>query len=311
MTLPIYFDSKKSLNLFGLIEDFLFIKRLYTNNKLPKVLMLSGKKGSGKSTLINHLIFYIHDKENYDEKNYEYSSESKFYNQFINNINSNLIYLSGSNFKNSQIEDVRLLKEKIFQTSIDSNPRFIILDEVELFNNNSLNALLKTIEEPTKNNYFLLINNKTKPLIETVKTRCLEIKIILDEEKRSGIIDSLIKKYKINLVIDPKSSQLTPGNYIKFNYIFEENNIFIEKNFIDNLTILLGLYKKNKDTIFIDMTLFLADSYLNVLKNKKLLSHEKIIELKRFIFDSIHKYFLYNLNQKALLNNINNKIIDE
>jgi len=311
MTLPIYFDSKKSLNLFGLIEDFLFIKRLYTNNKLPKVLMLSGKKGSGKSTLINHLIFYIHDKENYDEKNYEYSSESKFYNQFINNINSNLIYLSGSNFKNSQIEDVRLLKEKIFQTSIDSNPRFIILDEVELFNNNSLNALLKTIEEPTKNNYFLLINNKTKPLIETVKSRCLEIKIILDEEKRSGIIDSLIKKYKINLVIDPKSSQLTPGNFIKFNYIFEENNIFIEKNFIDNLTILLGLYKKNKDTIFIDMTLFLADSYLNVLKNKKLLSHEKIIELKRFIFDSIHKYFLYNLNQKALLNNINNKIIDE
>jgi nucleoside-triphosphatase THEP1 len=311
MTLPIYFDSKKSLNLFGLIEDFLFIKRLYTNNKLPKVLMLSGKKGSGKSTLINHLIFYIHDKENYDEKNYEYSSESKFYNQFINNINSNLIYLSGSNFKNSQIEDVRLLKEKIFQTSIDSNPRFIILDEVELFNNNSLNALLKTIEEPTKNNYFLLINNKTKPLIETVKSRCLEIKIILDEEKRSGIIDSLIKKYKINLVIDPKSSQLTPGNFIKFNYIFEENNIFIEKNFIDNLTILLGLYKKNKDTIFIDMTLFLADNYLNVLKNKKLLSHEKIIELKRFIFDSIHKYFLYNLNQKALLNNINNKIIDE
>jgi DNA polymerase-3 subunit delta' len=311
MTLPIYFDSKKSLNLFGLIEDFLFLKRLYTNNKLPKVLMLSGKKGSGKSTLINHLIFYIHDKENYDEKNYEYSSESKFYNQFINNIYSNLIYLSGSNFKNSQIEDVRLLKEKIFQSSIDSNPRFIILDEVELFNNKSLNALLKTIEEPTKNNYFLLINNKTKPLIETVKSRCLEFKIILDEEKRSGIIDSLIKKYKINLVIDPKSSQLTPGNYIKFNYIFEENNIFIEKNFIDNLTILLGLYKKNKDTIFIDMTLFLADSYLNVLKNKNLLSHEKIIELKRFIFDSIHKYFLYNLNQKALLNNINNRIIDE
>ena len=59
------------------------------------------------------------------------------------------------------------------------------------------------------------------------------------------------------------------------------------------------------------MTLFLADSYLNVLKNKNLLSHEKIIELKRFIFDSIHKYFLYNLNQKALLNNINNRIIDE
>ena len=30
--------------------------------------MLSGKKGSGKSTLINHLMYYIFDKENYNEK---------------------------------------------------------------------------------------------------------------------------------------------------------------------------------------------------------------------------------------------------
>ena len=30
--------------------------------------MLSGQKGSGKSTLINHLLFYIFDKNNYDEK---------------------------------------------------------------------------------------------------------------------------------------------------------------------------------------------------------------------------------------------------
>ena len=31
-----------------------------------------------------------------------------------------------------------------------------------------LNALLKIIEEPSKNNYFILINNKSKPLIETL-----------------------------------------------------------------------------------------------------------------------------------------------
>ena len=40
------------------------------------------------------------------------------------------------------------------------------MDDVEVFNNNSLNALLKLIEEPNKNNYFLLINNETQPLIE-------------------------------------------------------------------------------------------------------------------------------------------------
>ena len=66
MTFPIYFNTKKTVNLFGLSENFNFIKNLYLANKLPKVLMLSGKKGSGKSTLVNHLMFYLFDKDNYN-----------------------------------------------------------------------------------------------------------------------------------------------------------------------------------------------------------------------------------------------------
>ena len=40
---------------------------------------------------------------------------------------------------------------------------------------------LKIIEEPTKNNYFIFINNKTKPILETIKSRSLELKIILNK----------------------------------------------------------------------------------------------------------------------------------
>ena len=48
--------------------------------------MLSGQKGLGKSTLINHLLFYIFDKNNYDVKNYNFDNKSSFYNQFLSNI---------------------------------------------------------------------------------------------------------------------------------------------------------------------------------------------------------------------------------
>ena len=34
--------------------------------------MLTGLKGSGKSTLINHFLFSIFDKENYDKKIFLY-----------------------------------------------------------------------------------------------------------------------------------------------------------------------------------------------------------------------------------------------
>jgi len=68
MILPSYFNSKKTLNLFSLKKKFDFLKDLYQQKKLPKVLMLSGKKGCGKSTLINHLMFSIFDKDNYDNE---------------------------------------------------------------------------------------------------------------------------------------------------------------------------------------------------------------------------------------------------
>ena len=308
MTLPIYFDSKITSNLYGLSESFQFLKTLYIKKKFPKVLMLSGKKGCGKSTLLNHLMFYIFDNNNYNETDNELNLKSFFHKQFIDNIFPNIIYLSGTDFKNTKIEDIRNLKKKIFQTSIMNKPRFIIFDDVELFNNNSLNALLKIIEEPSKNNFFLLINNKSKPLLETIKSRCLDIKIILKEQSRLDIIEALVKKFSIISVLNPKTSKLTPGQYIKFNYIYEDKKISLEDDFLKNLGTLLNLYKKDKDITFIDMIFFLTDNYFNMLRLENSVPNVKIIEYKIFVFENINKFFLYNLNQNALLNSINNKI---
>ena len=310
MTFPIYFNTKKTVNLFGVAENFNFIKNLYLENKLPKVLMLTGKKGSGKSTIINHLMYYIFDKDNYDEKNNIINNNSIFYKQFIDNIYSNIIYLSGNDFKNIKVDDIRDLKKNIYQTSISDKPRFIILDDIELFNTNSLNGLLKIIEEPTNNNHFLLINNKSKTLIETIKSRCLDFKVILSEHKRLDIINSLISKFNVNPIIDPETSQLTPGNFIKFNYICESNKIIPNANYLKNLTLLLNFYKKKRELLYVDMVLFLTDYYFSDLKNKSSLNNEKMIEYKTFIFENINKFFLYNLNQNTLLNAITNKIND-
>ena len=310
MTFPKYFDSKYSLNLYFLFENLEFLKNLYIKKKFPKVLMLSGKKGCGKATLISHLMYCIFDNDNYNEKTNQMNAKSRFYNQFLENIYTNIIYLSGADFKSIKVDDIRNLKSKIYQTSISNKPRFIIFDDIELFNNNSLNALLKIIEEPSKNNYFLLINNKSKPLIKTIESRCLNIKILLNEKKRLSIIESLITKFNISPIIDPVTSQLSPGNFVKFNYIFDENRISVDDNFLENLQVLLNLFKKNKDVIFIDIVLFLTENYFNKIKDEKLYNNDKIFEYKNFVFENINKFFLYNLNQNVLLNTISNKLND-
>ena len=68
MNYPTFFNAKNSLNLFNLKENFKFISELYLKKNLPKVLMFTGNKGSGKSTLVNHFLYSIFDIDNYDKE---------------------------------------------------------------------------------------------------------------------------------------------------------------------------------------------------------------------------------------------------
>jgi len=308
MNYPIYFDSKNSQSLFGHQENFNFISNLYFKKKLPKVLMFSGNKGSGKATLINHFLYSIFDVENYNVKKLKSSDNSFFLNQFRNNIFPNIIRVTSADFKSVKIDDIRNLKKKFLQSTFSDKERFIIFDDIELFNNNSLNALLKTIEEPSKKNYFCLINNKSKPLLETIKSRALEIKIILSEGKRLEIIEKLVHSFKLQLILDPETSQLSPGNFIKYNYICEEYGILPKNDFVENLTLLLNLYKKNKDILFINLAIFIADYYFKDIKNKNLFKNDKIFEIKNYVFDNLNNFIVFNINQNSLINAISKKL---
>ena len=307
MSYPNFFDSKNSLKLFGYRDNFNFLDSLYIKKNLPKVLLLTGDKGIGKSTLINHFLFTVYDKENYDKNNFTIIKKSNFYNQFINNTFPNIIYINGEDFKSIKIDEIRELKKKIQQSAILNKDRFIIFDDVELFNHNSLNALLKIIEEPS-NNFFILIDNKSKKLIDTIKSRSIEIKIILNENNRVEITNRLIDQFDINVLLSPISSKLSPGNFIKFNYICNEYKLNVLDELIENLSILLNLYKKNKDILFIRIAFFITDYYFKNLRDKQNFNQEKIFEIKKFIFASLNNFLLYNINQNTIINVINEKL---
>ena len=308
MNNPTFFDVKNSLRLFGLKQEFDFLTKLYNKKKLPKVLLLTSNKGSGKATLVNHFLISIFDKQNYDFNRNHISKNSDINNQLGNNIFSNIIYLCGSDFKSVKIEDLRNLKKKIFQSTILNKDRFIVFDDVELFNNNSLNALLKIVEEPNKNNYFILINNRSKPLLETIKSRSLEIKVILNEKKRLNIIEHLVKFFELNISFNPNLIKLTPGNFIKFDYLCRENDISINDKFIDNLSLLLNLYKKNKDIMFVNIAFFIADYYIKSLIDKKISNNDEIFEIKDFIYNNLDRYLSYNINLNSFINTVSSKL---
>ena len=306
-----YLNLPKQNALLGFDLHLKNLISLYDLKKFPKVLMLSGQKGLGKYTCINHFLNYVFDKAKYDFKNKIIDDKSEFNNQLKNNIFENIIYLNNDSTDKVKIDDVRNLKKKILKSTINAGPRFIIINDAELLNINSANGLLRLIEEPSDNNYFILIDNKTNQMIDTISSRCLKINIYFSNYERINIINNLISKFEVEPLIDFKTIYITPGLFLTYNSICLDNEITTDMNIMLKLNIFFTLYKKTKIKSYIEMSKFFIEHYFfNLLtKDKKsifIISHLKIEVLK-----TINDFVLYNLNLNSVLNSINTQISNE
>ena len=70
---------------------------------------------------------------------------------------------------------------------------FILSENIELLNINSVNILLKILEEPNDNIYFILINNNKK-ILPTLKSRCLNYKIHLTSSQSFDITNKILSE---------------------------------------------------------------------------------------------------------------------
>ena len=304
-------NPRYSTQLYGLDIEFDKLSNLLLNENLPNVIVLTGEKGIGKFTLINHLVISYFDKENYDFLNKRIINKNNFFEKLSRSQISNVIFLESNDFKNINVEQIRILKNKLQKKPFYNDKRFIILDDVETFNTNSINALLKLIEEPNKNDYFLLINNKTRPLVDTLKSRCLEFKIILNYNQRSKITNFLMDIHNQDVIIDEDKIMVSPGNFLRFNIFLNENSINIEDNILKTFKIILDLYKKNKNLFFKDLLLFYSEYYLKIKKDNKHLTKLKFIEDRNYLLNNINDFFQYNLNQATLLRSIENRFYND
>ena len=297
-------QSKKLISLDHYFDEMV---NLFDSNSFPKVLLLSGKKGIGKFTLIFHFLNYVYSKKNYNLTEKLIDTNSYFYNSILNKTCADVIFLQAEEGKNVKIDDVRNLKSVLSRSSLTDNPRFIIIDEVEFLNVNSANALLKTLEEPSKNNYFILINNQQAELIATISSRCLKNNIYLDLIQQKKIIDYIIDNKKINLLIDD-AENLTPGLLLTYNELYNKYKIDNNENIFTKLSKLLHGYKKDKNKALINLSVYLVEQFFSVLIKTNINKIDFLLNLKSIIIKNINDFIVYNLNINSVLNTIELKL---
>ena len=296
-------DINISQKLLGYKKELNSLIQLFVKKKFPKVLMLTGKRGIGKFTKIIHFLTYILDRKNYDLSKLTIKNEI-LQNQIILNLNQNAIIINSKNVNERKIDHIRIIKERILTSTMNNKPRFIIIDDVDLLNTNSLNALLKIIEEPNDFNFFILINNKSKLLLETIKSISIEFKLTLKENFQKDIIKSLIEKKEINVKIDYKNLDVTPGDFFFFNQICNKFDMDILGDINKNLDLLLERYRSTKSEIFINFSKFLIENYFYAQTQKDFNKAIYFSELRSNVLHEINNYQKYNLNHKIFIKNL-------
>ena len=301
--------SKSQTKLYGLDEELNELINLYNNSKLPNKILLSGEKGIGKCTLAYHLINYIlsNNEENpYNTNDLQINADNHSFKLIQNNSNPNF-NLIDVNFEKKSIEinQIRSLINNLNKSSFNLKPRFILIDNIEFLNVNSINALLKILEEPNENTYFILINNNKK-ILSTLLSRCLNFKISLSNEK-VNLVNKLLFGDDIKNLInsDILDYYHTPGKIYDILEFSKEKGINLRTiNLKEFLSLIIKeSYYKNDNKIKI-----ILYDYLELFLLKKV--SITYLEIFSYFLKKINNVKKFNLNEESLFLEIDSKLLN-
>jgi len=305
-------NPSTQINLFEHQEIFTQLYKLSTNNTLPNKILLSGEKGIGKSTLAYHFINFVlseNEEYPYDYENKKINSENKSYKLIQNksNPNFNLINVQEGK-KNIEISQIRELIINLNKSSFNKKKRFVLIDNIELLNLNSINALLKILEEPNENINFILINNN-KRLLPTLKSRCLNFKVFLTKDQSIRIVNQLLNDDIYTIINNSLFDYYTtPGKLFKLIKLSEEYNLDLT-NFDLNTTLKTiikdKIYKKDKSIIEIIYS-FIELYFRNNISSENI----SLIKSYHYFLKKINNTKIYNLDEETLFMEFEDKILN-
>ena len=308
--------SSNQKQLFSYKNTFLDIVNLYNQKKLPNKILFSGPKGIGKATFAYHLINYIFSKDeesNYDIDNFQINDSNKSFKLVLNQTHPNFHLIDLLDEKKIiEISQIRNMINYANKSAFNNKERIVLIDNAENLNLSSSNALLKIIEEPNENIFFILIFDNNRKIIETIKSRCLKFNLFLTFDECLDTTNKIIGNNIYQIVNkDLINHYSTVGDLVNLvNFSSSSKMSLLELNLKDFLINLIDekYYKKNiyiKKNIYKYVEYYLLKlMYLN--KSKK-----KINSLYRNFINKIYNLQKFNLDEESFFIEFNKIIFND
>ena len=305
-------DPSRQLDLFGHENQFTNLTDLYTNKKLPNKMLLSGVKGIGKSTLAYHIVNFIlscDEDFSYNVKNFKINPDNKSFKLIINKSNPNFILIDiNEDKKNIDINQIRHLILTLNKSSFNTKPRLVLIDNIELLNTNSINALLRILEEPNDNINFILINNNKK-ILPTLKSRCLNFKIQLTTSQSFDVTNKILNTNCMDLLNDELiNNYSTPGEILNLLDFANKSNVDLKeiklKEFIKKIII---EKKYKKDSSIKQLLYILIEIYF---RENISINNTKLINVQNYFLKKINNTKIFNLDDESLLMEFEDRVLN-
>ena len=308
------------------------------NNKLNHAYLFYGPTHLGKTTIAKNFLFKILcEKKNKCGKCIHCQQIEKNIHPNVYSINKE------ENKKNISVEQIRILQEKLIQSSFYNSYKIILINQAHFLSLEAANCLLKSLEEPNPKTIFILIAEHTKFLPKTIisRTQILKFLPVATEE----IIDYFKKQFNLKTEQAFELAKISinrPGLAITFyqnqnllneykkqiqefinlpqknlseKFQFIEKKISKKNEFLENVKILQNIFVQI-DLIFRDLILiknslntFIAHSFLKneLEKLATKYSENQLIQILKEIKKS-KEYLLINANPRLVFENLILKI---
>ena len=160
-------------DIYGHEKQIRILQSAILSNRVPHAYLFYGMQGIGKRTVAEMFAKVLHCKGKNGRADSCDHCPSCIKTDHKNHPDVITITADGQFIK---IKEIRYIQEQMKFAPFEGGKRIFIIVDAEKMNNVSANALLKTIEEPSRSNLLILITSSPHQLPATILSRCQQLR---------------------------------------------------------------------------------------------------------------------------------------
>ena len=293
-------------------KDLKWLKDIYSNinfDNIPHGIIISGPQGLGKKILAKEICSKLLVNKNSNLVNTELILANNHPDYFY--LNKDKILLHHITYrKNKWDEEIghRNVNDFLNMTPSLAKNKVAVITNGHTMNDESQNALLKSLEEPSPNTFIIILTNRHKSLLNTIYSRCQVINV--NPLKKADLNEWLISKGISDVNATDFPSFMSPLRILDD---LEKNEHLNFKEFINILIDFLSsksdIHLTIKSITALDINLIMKINYLieflKIILKSKLLS-----ENLSGIYNTFNNSTFSNLKISNLINDLNDLRFD-